>query len=835
MSLQPLAGWTLSVAEGQPGGSPAEARALPAGIAATVPGCVHTDLLAADLIPDPYLDDNENRLQWVGRTDWVYETVFEHTPGGGRTDLVCHGLDTVATVMLNGAEVGTTANMHRSYRFDVTHLLRPGANRLAVRFDSVYRYGDAVMAAVGERPHVMGKEPVPYVRKMACNFGWDWGPTLATAGIWGPIGLETWSVARLVAVRPEVTVVDGGQKEEHSGRVTVRADVKSLSDLGATLTVTLGDHSVALDLEPGATTGTVTLDVPDVDLWWPVGQGAQPLYDLTVALRHDGRDLDRWERRIGFRTVEVDTAPDADGTPFTVKINGRPVFVRGVNWIPDDVFLTRVTRERLAERFGQAVDAGVNLLRVWGGGRYESADFYGLADELGLMVEQDFLFACAAYPEEEPLASEVRAEAAEQVVRLMPHPSLIWWCGNNENLWGYRDWGWAEQLGDRTWGAGYYHDVLPRIVADLDPTRPYWPGSPYAGGDDRHPNEPAHGTTHIWDVWNTDDYRKYREYRPRFVAEFGFQGPPAYATLRRSVSDEPLAADSPGVLHHQKALDGNGKLLRGLAGHLPEPGPGAFDDWHWATQLNQARAVSFGIEHFRSLRPLCMGTIVWQLNDCWPVTSWAAVDGDGRRKPLWYALRRSYADRLITFQPQPGDGLAVVLVNDGVAPWSAHFDVRRCGFGGETLARFSVEVEVEPGGTHRVPLPDDVRTPADPAAELVVADAGVGRSTWYFAEDVDLAYPVPEYSTTVVEADGGLRVEVAAATLLRDLTLFPDRLDPAATVDTALATLLPGERAVFEVRCARPIDRDAIGRPPVLRCANDLGAPTGERGRALSS
>jgi beta-mannosidase len=828
VSFQPLADWTVSVAGDQPGGPPVEAAALPAGIGATVPGLVHTDLLAAGLIPDPFLDDNENRLQWIGRTDWVYETVFEHEAGTGRTDLVCRGLDTVATITLNGVEVGRTINMHRSYRFEVTELLRPGGNRLAIRFDSVYRYGDAVMAAVGERPHVMGKEPVPYVRKMACNFGWDWGPTLASAGIWQPIGLETWSGARLAEVRPEITVVDGD-----TGRVTVRAVVERHTDHAATLLVTLGDHTVALDLEPGATTGAVTLDVPGVERWWPVGQGAQPLYDLSVALHSDGAELGRWQRRIGFRTVEIDTTPDADGTPFTVKVNGRPVFVKGVNWIPDDVFVTRITKERLAGRLRQAVDAGVNLLRVWGGGRYESEDFYDLADEYGLLVGQDFLFACAAYPEEEPLAGEVRAEAAEQVVRLMPHPSLIWWIGNNENIWGYHDWGWAEQLGDRTWGAGYYHDLLPATVRELDPTRPYWPGSPYSGRQDVHPNDPAHGTMHIWDVWNTDDYRRYREYRPRFVAEFGFQGPPAYATLRRSVSDEPLAADSPGVLHHQKAHDGNGKLERGLAGHLPAPR--TFDDWHWATQLNQARALQFGIEHFRSLRPLCMGTIVWQLNDCWPVTSWAAVDGDGHRKPLWYALRRSYLEKLITFQPQPGGGLAVVIVNDYSVPWPARFDVVRFGFDGSPLARFTVEVEVAAGGAVRVPLPEDAVSPADPAAELLVADwgeAGDGqRATWFFREDIDLAYPAPEYTTALVESDDGLRVEVTAATLLRDLTIFPDRLDPAATVDHALVTLLPGERASFEIRCVRPIDRDALGAPPVLRCANDLSMS----GRALSS
>ena len=237
-----------------------------------------------------------------------------------------------------------------------------------------------------------------------------------------------------------------------------------------------------------------------------------------------GATLDTWQRRVGFRSVRLDTAPDEHGTAFTLVVNDVPVFVRGVNWIPDDAFVTRVTRDRLATRLDQACAANVNLLRVWGGGRYESEDFYDLADERGLLVQQDFLFACAAYPEEEPIASEVAAEAAEQVTRLASHPSLVLWTGNNENIWGFHDWGWQEKLAGRTWGAGYYFEVLPKIVARLDPTRPYWPGSPWSPGE-RHPNDPAHGSTHIWDVWNTEDYLRYREYTPRFVAEFGYQGP----------------------------------------------------------------------------------------------------------------------------------------------------------------------------------------------------------------------------------------------------------------------------------------------------------------------
>ncbi|MET7418626.1 glycoside hydrolase family 2 protein [Dactylosporangium sp. NPDC005555] len=801
--LRPLhSGWTLR--------APSPDAPVPAAVPAAVPGCVHTDLLAAGLIPDPYLDANELDLAWIGRTSWVYETTFDADETGDRVDLVAGGLDTVATVTLNGVELGRTANMHRGYRFDVREVLRPTGNRLEVRFDSAYDYAHAVRDALGERPNAYD-EPFQYIRKMASNFGWDWGPTLVTAGIWQPIGLESWSVARLASVRPRVSVTDG------TGRVDVHVTVERASDDPLTLTASVAGMTVQAGLAAGETETVVTVTVPDVRLWWPRGHGDAALHDLTVSLSSG----DVWQRRIGFRTVELDTTADADGTAFTLVVNGTPVFVRGVNWIPDDAFVTRVDRDRYAARIGQAVDAGVNYLRVWGGGRYESDDFYDLADELGVLVGQDFLFACAAYPEEEPLGSEVAAEAREQVERLMPHPSLVMWVGNNENIWGWHDWDWQRALDGRTWGAGYYLDVLPGIVRAVDPTRPYWPGSPYSGTPGVHPNDPAHGTTHIWDVWNSHDYRHYATYRPRFLAEFGFQAPPAYATLRRAVSDDPLTPTSPGVLHHQKAGDGNGKLARGLTGHFPAPS--SFDDWHWATQLNQARAISFGIVHFRSLRPLCMGTVLWQLNDNWPVTSWSAVDGDGRRKPLWFALRRVYGERLLTLQPRDGVP-ALIAVNDSATPWRAHVDVRRIGFTGDLHAKTTLAVDVPAGGAVTLPLPADLTTAGDAAAELIVADAGPDRAVWCFAEDVDLAYPAASTDVVVRPTADGAEVSVTARTFVRDLTLFADRLDPAATVDEQLVTLLPGESVTLRVTGgALPPADDPVWRgAPVLRSANDL-------------
>ncbi|MGN9915176.1 glycoside hydrolase family 2 protein [Micromonospora palomenae] len=809
-------GWTLRAVPGSQVPDGIAGRAVPA----TVPGCVHTDLLAAGLIPDPFVDDNETTLAWIGRTDWVYETTFDRRPGDHeRVDLVCAGLDTVATITLNGVEVGRTENMHRGHRFAVGALLRPGANTLTVRFDSAYRYAQRHRDALGDRPNAY-PEPFQFIRKMACNFGWDWGPTLVTAGIWQEIGLHAWSTARLATVRPLVTVAGG------VGRVELHVEVERLAVTPLTVRAAVAGAAVEAVVPAGERTAVATLTVRDPELWWPRGCGEQALHRLDVTLcAPDGRTLDTWSRRIGFRSVRLDTTPDAHGTPFALHVNDTPVFVRGINWIPDDPFPSRITRDRLAHRLDQAAGAGVNLLRVWGGGRYESEDFYDLADELGILVQQDFLFACAAYPEEEPFGTEVAAEATEQVTRLATHPSLVLWTGNNENIWGWYDWDWQGPLAGRTWGRGYYLDLLPRIVGELDPTRPYWPGSPWSGSEEIHPNDPAHGTMHIWDVWNTDDYTKYREYVPRFVAEFGYQAPPAYATLRRALTDEPLAPDSPGMAHHQKATDGDAKLQRGLDAHLPEPAD--FDDWHFLTQLNQARAIQLGVEHFRSHRGVCAGTIVWQLNDCWPVTSWSAIDGDGRRKPLWYALRRAYADRLLTVQPRDG-GLALVAVNETGEPWRAPATVTRLTLAGEPRAKTAYPLDVPAYSAVVLALPADLAGPEEARRELLVAEAGdtAERALWFFAEDREVDWPAARFDATVAPGDDGQRVRVTARTVLRDLTLFPDRLDPSADVDRALVTLLPGESATFTVRADTALDPGALTARPVLRCVNDIDAAT---------
>jgi beta-mannosidase len=813
-------GWSLTAVAG-----PVPAELVGRRVRARVPGTSHTALLEAGLIPDPYLDRHEEDLAWMRRTDWAYERDLDLVPAADdeRVDLVFDGIDTVATLTFGDHELGRTANQHRSYRYDVRDLLRPPTQRLRVLLSSALVHAEAEAARLGPRP-LAYEQPFNMVRKMACSFGWDWGPDLQTAGLWRPVRVERWTVARLAGVRTGVTVDAQG-----TGHVAVHVVVErsGLSGGDAPLTVRArvagADATVTV---PGAAhTAVLHLEIPHAPLWWPLGHGAQPLAELVVALwGPDPEDpLDTWSRRIGFRTVELDTSADEDGTAFTFRINGRPIFVKGANWIPDDHLLTRITRERLAHRLDQAVDAHLNLLRVWGGGIYESEDFYELCDERGLLVWQDFLLACAAYPEEQPLWDELEAEAREHVARLTPHPSLVLWNGGNENLWGFRDWGWQEELQGRTWGVRYATELLKDVVAELDPTRPYTDGSPYSpGSTDVHPNDPDHGTHHQWEVWNRADYRAYADEVPRFCSEFGFQGPPTWSTLTRAVhavDGGPLTKDDPTFLLHQKAEDGNGKLDRGLEPHLGVPDD--FADWHWATQLNQARAVRFALEHYRSWWPRTAGAIVWQLNDCWPVTSWSEIDGDERRNPLWYALRTAFAPRLLTVQPREGHEVLAV-VNETPVIWQGVVRLSRQRLDGTVLAEEDLALAVGAWSVGQFTLPPTVATPGDPAQEALVVRLGALQTVHTWAEDVDLALDPAPLRASVTPVQDGYRVDVTATSLARDVTLLVDRVDPDAVADTALVDIPAGTTASFLVRTRATFDPVALTRAPVLRSANDV-------------
>ncbi len=798
-------GWTLIAARGP---------VMDAGsIPASVPGTVHTDLLAAGLIDDPYLDENEKLQGWIGLTDWTYRTEFDAMLGSEHQELVFEGLDTIAAIRLNGAEIGSTRNMHRSHRFDVGALLLERGNVLEVAFASPIRAADEASLELGYRPHT-NHHPYNAIRKMACGFGWDWGIDTSTSGIWRPVRLESWSGARLGEIGVAGDVIDGAPR--------IRADIAVRGGADAVRLTVSGAGVAALVLEEPVVAGRARFDaeVADAALWWPRGHGEQPLYDVSIELIAAERVVDAAERRIGFRSARVELAPDEKGTGVSIVVNDRPISIRGANWIPDDVFPHRVDRARYARRLQQAEFGGINLIRVWGGGIYESEDFYAECDERGILTWQDFLLACAAYAEEDPLYSEFEAEAREAIVRLGAHPSLVVLNGNNENIWGYQDWNWPQRLDGRTWGAGYYYDLFPRLVAELAPQVPYTPGSPFSPDAEMHQNDQDNGTVHVWDVWNAKDWTHYRDWRPRFVAEFGWQGPPAWTTLRESVSDDPLTPESPGMIVHQKANKGNDKLTDGLTAHVPLPND--MRNWHWAMSWNQAVAVRTAIEWWRSLEE-CTGTIVWQLNDCWPVTSWAAVDGAERPKPLLHALRKAHAERLVTVQPDGGE-YVVALLNDTAEEWTGELLLERRGFDGALLAGDAVTVSVPVRGRSRVVVPAAVADAGDEGAELIVVGFDGRVAHLFFAEPRDSALAAAEVDVDAVRGGDGWVVTVTARTLVRDLALLVDVLPGGAEADDALITLLPGESATIAVRGAADASATDFAAAPVLRTLNDLVA-----------
>lgn len=826
-------GWTLTLING-----PAPEWGGTAFVPAAVPGTVHTDLLEAHLIPDPYLDSNEASLAWIGLCDWRYETTFVWDDELDAAELVFEGIDTVATVRLNGVVIAETRNMHRSYRIAVRDLLVVGSNALQVDFSSPIKAANRASTELGYRTHV-NHHPYNAIRKMACSFGWDWGIDTATSGLWRPVHVDTWSVARLQQVRP-VPTVDG-----EDGLLQVNVDIARTTNCDVRVVVEVDGQSTSMVLTNGEVSATLGLRIAGVRKWWPVGYGDPVLYDLRVRLElasdHslDGVTIDDQHSRIGFRTVSVDTTPDEFGSPFSLFVNDQPIFVKGANWIPDDAFPHRVDRGRYSRRLDQAQFAHVNLLRVWGGGIYESADFFELCDERGILTWQDFLLACAAYAEEEPLRSEIEAEAREAVARLARHPSLVVFNGNNENLWGHDEWNWSHRLDGATWGEWYYYELFPEIVAELAPHVLYTPGSPFTPNHDgtfdpdAHPNDPANGSTHLWDIWNRMDFAHFRDYAPRFVAEFGWQAPPSWSTLVNSISDDPLTPESPGMLVHQKAVEGNFKLTDGLIPHLRLPSTMA--DWHWAMQLNQANAVKTAIEWFRSLAPRCSGAIVWQLNDSWPATSWSAVDAGERAKPLLFALRAAFAPRRVLIQPtHPAtseQGLTVVVSNDQSEPWHGNLRVERLRFDGTELHSKSIPLSAGPYSQTTYQLDNEFTRAENPASELIRAMFESTRDLWFFAEYRDSDLPSDRFVATLTRStDDTLLLELKARALLRDVTVMIDKLDPAATVNQALVTLLPGETTTFRINTRLKLPIESLTHPLVLRTANQLvtGYPESE-------
>ena len=674
-------------------------------IPATIPGCVHTDLLAVGEIEDPFYRDNEDRLQWIGETDWIYERSFaaEDLAGAARVLLRCEGLDTLATVLVNDVEVGRADNMYRTWEFDIRAVLKPGRNKLSVRFDSAMRYLERRNQERKLPGWTAPHEPRgrAWLRKEPCNFGWDWGPVLVTAGIWRTIGVVAYDTARLADV-----VI----RQDHTHKETVGLDVQvstevlaAAAPLEAQVRVSYKGgvvSSTRVKLQQGV--GLAHLQVKNPQLWWPNGMGEQPLYEVTVDLFHGAEALDHSTRRIGLRTLRLDRHADTWGESFQFVVNGVPFFAKGANWIPADAFVTRMTRVEYARLIKAAAVANMNMLRCWGGGIYENDAFYDLCDEYGLCVWQDFMFACSVYPTfDDAWLANVRVEAEQNVRRLRHHPALALWCGNNELEQGLV----ADQWDDHhmSWSdyGKLFDAVLPEVVHALDPDRDYWPCSPHTPppGDRKDYNDPTRGDGHLWSVWHgKQPFEWYRTAFHRFCSEFGFQSFTEPRMTATYTAPEDRNVTSYVMEKHQRSGVGNTLIMHYMLDWYRMPV--GFDNTLWLSQIQQGMSIKYAVEHWRRNRPRCMGALYWQLNDCWPVASWASIDYAGRWKALHYMARRFYASVLVSGLEDPAAGtVAVHLANDQMRPFKGEIQWRVTRVDGTRLREGARKARIEAGGS----------------------------------------------------------------------------------------------------------------------------------------
>ena len=618
---------------------------------AHVPGSVYADLMADGTMPDPFWRENELDAFERMKKDYVYQrtfTVTEAQLAHAHVELVCEGLDTLAHVSLNGHEIAFADNMHITWVWDVKEQLHTGENTLEIRFDSPIRY---CAKKAEEAPGWESSDATPgfrHLRKAHCMFGWDWGPRLPDAGIWRPIFLRTWDAARL-----ENALM---LQAHHDGvvDVTIRPEIAGESAWSAEITAPDGEVMII----PKTTAAEQVVTIQNPQLWWPNGLGKQPLYRVTVRLATG--DTRMW--RIGLRTMTVSREKDEWGEEFCHVVNGVKVFAMGADYIPEDNILARVTPERTRRLLEDCKAANFNAIRVWGGGYYPDDAFYDICDELGLMVWQDLMYACAFYDLTPDFERSIRVETHQNVARLRHHASLALICGNNEMemfmagansaLINHRTWEFVPTYPHHiTDYVKMFEYILPAIVKETAPQTYWWPASPSSGGNFDAPNDENRGDNHYWDVWHGEKpFTEYRKFFFRYASEFGFQSFPCLKSVEPFTLPDDRNIFSRVMERHQRNQAANGKILSYLSQTFRYPN--SFDDLLYASQLMQAEAIRYGVEHWRRNRGRCMGAIIWQLNDIWPVASWASIDYYGRWKALHYAAKRFFAPVMISAEEE---------------------------------------------------------------------------------------------------------------------------------------------------------------------------------------
>lgn len=830
---------------------------------ATVPGGVHTDLLELGRIPDPFVGDNEKYLMWVAQKDWSYRRTIipdEALLSEEKITLVCDGLDTLAEVTLNGQVIGTTNNMFRQHRLDVTDLLQSGENELTISFASTVDY---IVQHHNRRPLKTVRQPIPgapHIRKAPYMYGWDWGPTLPPIGIWKDIRLEGHSTARLDDVH---------LRQFHEDKtVTVSAAVTVEQWGNSPLTALLhllapdGTQQVAQAAIEDSR-ATVQITIPNPALWWPNGYGEQPLYQATLSLSADEELCDTRQYKIGLRTIELRQEADEWGTSFHFAVNDVPIFAKGSNWIPADSFPSRISDTHMEHLINSAAASHQNMLRVWGGGLYEEERFYDLCDKYGLLVWQDFVFSCSIYPlDEPPFLENLENEVRDNVRRLRHRACLALWCGNNEMEWGWETWGWApldldeagqtlvadmarrfplvRQLLSRMEERGqplsdwralqtayleFFHTTLPQWVATLDPDTPYWPSSPSSNMPFHDVNAQTQGDIHYWGVWHDrEPFTAYRILYPRFISEFGFQSLPPIETIKTFANEADWNLTSYIMEYHQRGNHGNGLIISQMTAAYRMPKD--FQSLVYLSMVQQAEGIRTGVEHWRRHMNRVHGSLYWQLNDCWPVASWSSIDYHGRWKALHYAAKRFYAPILLSVEDED-KRMSIYVTSDLPEPWPGTIRWSLETLSGEVLlAQDEETISVAPlSATHVRTLDfadqvgDDNQQNVVFICELWHANSRVALTVTPFIPDKHLALTDPKLKADVSLKDDKVVITVTGMSLARFIELKISGVD--VIFDDNYADLPAGRTTTFTCDLPDGYDIDQICEKLHLRSLYD--------------
>lgn len=763
---------------------------------ATVPGTVHTDLFQQHLIPDPFYGANEKKLQWIENESWEYETIFSVSNSelsAENIELEFNGLDTYATVFLNGNSILEADNMFRKWTLSVKNRLKKGKNHLKIVFHSAVQKGKE---AASKLPYTLPEKERVFIRKAQYQFGWDWGPRFVTAGIWKNVQLKFWNSAKIENIKYSQL-----QLNEEKALLEFITDIHSSKE--QTVQLALNDNVHTFYLKKGKNSVKIPYEILKPKFWWCNGLGKPHLYSFSVELVQQNKLLESKKLNIGLRTIELVQNKDTFGRGFYFKLNGKPVFMKGANYVPNDSFLPSASKTSPLELVLNAKAAHMNMLRVWGGGVYADDAFYDACDANGILVWQDFMFACSMYPGDDKFVANVKNEVIDQVNRLQNHPSLALWCGNNENDEGWHNWGWQKQynysISDSTqiWNdyKKVFHELIPHTLDSLlsKDKNSYWPSSPSIGWGRKE--SLLQGDSHYWGVWwGKEPFEMYQKKVGRFMSEFGFQGMPNKETLERVIAQSDLNFTSEAFKNHQKHPTGFETINEYMARDFRVPK--ALNKYIYVSQLLQAYGMKTAIEAHRLAKPYCMGSLYWQFNDCWPVTSWSTVDYYGNWKASHYQVKESFAPIVLLFS-EDAKALSIIGSNDTFDLQTGTLTAQLLDFSGNVIWKADKICEInQESNTVCMQIVYD-QLPNFDKQKSVLQVEFKGKNTesvayHYFVKPKELVLEKPTIEIKIV---GETLIEVTTNTLAKNVYLHSD----GGFFNTNYFDLIPGVPKIIKI------------------------------------